>query len=559
MSTYADKRAEYELLLAEGERRTKRASHRRRGGLLQFIRDYWHILEPEAKMVEGWPLEAICHHLEAITRKELDPPRLLMNVPPGFMKSLTTDVFWPAWEWGPMGLAHMRYVAFSYSASLTERDNRRFLDLTSSPEYQELYGGPWRTTEGKHIHGVMLAKIGERLVSNKRKGWKLATSVGGVGTGERGNRVILDDPHNVKEQESDVVRTETVRWFREAMSNRLNDAEHDAIIVIMQRVQEGDVSGEILSANMEYHHLMIPMEFDSDRVCETAAGWVDPRYDPDDLDECDGILAWPERFNPKVSGRMKHDVGPYAWAGQYQQAPAPRGGGIFRRDWWQLWEPANGKFPVFDYVFASLDSSYTEKEENDPSGLTVWGTFKHPDTGKRRIMLIHAWRKHLQFSGPRDEQKPKESYNAWVMRTQKDWGLIEWVRHTGLRFKIDRMLIEAKASGISAAQELGNRWKTVGFGIELCQVTGDKYARAIAVQPTFSQQMVYAPAREWSEMVIDEMGNFPKGKYKDLTDSATQAIKHLRDIGLADTDEEELIAATERVRHKPKKTALYPV
>ena len=81
MSTYADKRAEYELLLSEGERRTKRASHRRRGGLLQFIRDHWHILEPEAEMVEGWPLEAICHHLEAITRKELDPPRLLLVAP----------------------------------------------------------------------------------------------------------------------------------------------------------------------------------------------------------------------------------------------------------------------------------------------------------------------------------------------------------------------------------------------------------------------------------------------------------------------------------------------
>jgi hypothetical protein len=77
----------------------------------------------ELKLVEGWPLDAICLHLEAVTFGDIN--RLLINVPPGFMKSLLTDVFWPAWEWGPMNMPHTRYVAFSYSEGITTRDNKR--------------------------------------------------------------------------------------------------------------------------------------------------------------------------------------------------------------------------------------------------------------------------------------------------------------------------------------------------------------------------------------------------------------------------------------------------
>jgi hypothetical protein len=79
-----------------------------RGGLIEFVRYFWHTLEPKnRKLIEGWPLEAICLHLEAVTFGDIN--RLLINVPPGFMKSrLLTDVVWPAWEWGPMNMPHIR-------------------------------------------------------------------------------------------------------------------------------------------------------------------------------------------------------------------------------------------------------------------------------------------------------------------------------------------------------------------------------------------------------------------------------------------------------------------
>src|SRR5215472_5407036 len=135
-------------LVKEGKRRDARLLHGRRGwydengvrqgGLIAFVRYFWPILEPETPFVDGWPLWAMCEHLEAVTAGKIN--RLLINIPPGCMKSLLVNVFWPAWEWGPMKRSHYRYVTFSYSASLTERDNGKFRDLVTSESYRKLYG-----------------------------------------------------------------------------------------------------------------------------------------------------------------------------------------------------------------------------------------------------------------------------------------------------------------------------------------------------------------------------------------------------------------------------------
>jgi predicted phage terminase large subunit-like protein len=329
--------------------------------------------------------------------------------------------------------------------------------------------------------------------------------------------------------------------------------DRGAIVIIMQRVHEDDVSGVILTLGLDYCHLMIPMELELDRSTDelgkpvsTRIGWTDPR-----IDIGDGTPAWPKRFPDHVITRTKQEVGPYAWACQYQQAPAPRGGGIFKTEWWQVWEPADGKFPLFDLVVASLDSAFTEKQQNDPSGFTVWGVFNNVE-GKRRLMLVHAWRKHLQFSGKRIPQKVNESKQSWIRRTQPEWGLIEWVQHTCERFKVDKLLIEAKASGMSAAQELRARYGLQDWSVQLCSVKGDKVARALGVQATFANFGVYAPVRDWSDDVIREMSLFPNGKYDDLTDSATQAVKFLRDTGMAPTDEEVIAAELAPLMHKAR-------
>src|SRR5215472_9406066 len=146
--------------------------------LLDFVRWGGHFLEPETRpFVWGWHLEAFCKHLEAVTRGEIT--RLLINCPPGAMKSLLTEVFWPAWEWGPLAQPHLRYVTASYNEGLTVRDNIRFHQLISQPAYAELWGDRFT-----------IDRTGEHKITNDRTGWKLATSSGGLGTGERGDRVV---------------------------------------------------------------------------------------------------------------------------------------------------------------------------------------------------------------------------------------------------------------------------------------------------------------------------------------------------------------------------------
>jgi predicted phage terminase large subunit-like protein len=570
---------------------------RREGGLIAFVRYFWHVLEPETPFVDGWPLWAMCEHLEAVTFGEIT--RLLINVPPGFAKSIIVDCFWPAWEWGPMKKTHYRYVAFSYSASLTERDNDRFRTLITSEDYQRSYG-PLRT---KRIEGteqvsevdaegkVQLRNKTTIKVMNTRTGWKLASSVGGVATGERGDRIIIDDPHSVQEAESERVRDETVRWFRESISSRFNNLETGALVIIMQRVQESDVSGVALGPEFDYCHCMIPWEFEPERIVNEETdepylneiGWIDPRLELDDEGFVvyekngdlpnQGVPAWPERFPNDQMARLQRELGEYGWAGQYQQRPSPRGGGLFRRDQWRIWSPEDGHWPQFDYVLASLDAAATEKEENCPSGFTIWGTFRHPDNpDNNAIMLIDAWRKRLKLHGvlmPRQAMeipqmgdtinKRRQRDLMWRNRCGGEWGLVEWIAFSCRYHLVDLLIIESEKTGIAVAQEIQRLYADEPWGVQLSPVKGDKYARALSVQPMFSQGKVWSPIKDWAEICMEEMESFPRGKYMDLTDSATLALRHLRMVGLAPTDEEIKVAERERITHRPRPKALYNV
>ena len=277
--------------------------------------------------------------------------------------------------------------------------------------------------------------------------------------------------------------------------------------------------------------------WDADENGEAYAneiGWVDPRWRPDP-DDCDGVLAWPSLWPQTAVDSLVKILGPYAAAGQLQQTPEARGGGILKRDFWQPWE---GKFPTFSYIFASLDGAFTEDESNDPSALSIWGVFEN-EAGHNRAMLIFAWRKFLEFEGQRLKPDAGENQRDFMERQMKEWGLIEWTAHTCTYWKVDRLLIEAKASGISAAQSLQKRYRNRNWSVELTGVKGDKVSRAIAVQPTLSNKMVYAPVdRDWCRMVIDECAVFPAGKHDDLTDTVTQGLKHLRDLGLLEFDDD---------------------
>lgn len=499
--------------------------------LAGFVKRAWHILEPSRPYIHNWHIDAMCEHLESVTNGDIKD--LLINVPPGALKSLLVSVFWPAWMWGPYGQPGLRFITASHAQSLAIRDSTKMRRLILSDWYQELWGAKAKEEENRLV--ILTGDQNSKLkFENTRSGFREACAAGSM-TGARGDFVILDDAHSVSSAASQAERESTAEWFLEAVPTRVNNHDDSHIVVIMQRLHEEDISGIILSKQMNYEHLMIPMEFEKDRKCYTSIGWEDPRTE-------DGELMFPELFSAQTLAKLRKSLGEYGWAGQMQQRPAPRGGGIIKRAWWKLWDDetaqANGvtsceKYPDMEFVIMSVDTAYTEKQENDPAGLQVWGVW-HDKNNHMRLMLMYAWSDRLDFNP-----------------------LMKKLMDVAKRFRVDRILIEAKASGISIAQEIRRLSAGEDYGVTLLNPgSGDKVARLVSISHFFENGLVYCPDEVkfmWADQVISQIEAFPKAKHDEHADCTAQALNYLRSTGILQMPKEIDDAYTDSITHKGRK------
>lgn len=503
--------------------------------LYTFVQRAWRYVDP-SPFVHGWPLEAMCEHLEAVV--DGDMRKLLINIPPRCGKSSIVSVCFPAWVWiqraetataGPqVPLLHA-----SYAMSLAMRDSVKTRRLIESPWYQRLWG------ERFHLVGDQNTK---GRFQNDKRGERLITAVDARVTGEGGNIIVVDDPNAANEALSEALIETTNEWWDGTMSTRLNDARTGAYIVIQQRLGEEDLTGHILDTDEGWTHLMLPMEFEPERSFVTSIGWEDPRTEA-------GELLWPDRFASEQVEVLKKRLGPWKAAGQLQQRPEPKGGGIIKRDWWQLYDaPA---FPPFDYIVASLDTAYTTKQENDFSALTVWGIFSSDTVAVPSKQVMRGER--LTNIDPRDyaQQSPKVMLmNAWQERLELH-DLVQRVAKTCKDMKVDRLLIEDKAAGHSVAQELRRLFGYEDFAVQLVNPGAlDKVARVYSVQHLFAEGMIHAPDRQWAEMVIGQCSTFPRGKHDDLVDTVSQALTHLRQLRMLTRSSEHIAEVGESLRHR---------
>lgn len=485
------------MLAREKARRAASAS------LYEFVKQSWHVVEPGVPFVPSWHIEQICEHLEAITQGQIR--KLLINIPPRHSKSTIVSVMWPMWEW-LTDPAH-KYLCASYSGTLSIRDNLKARRLVQSPWYQERWG---------HLFKLAGDQNAKQRFENDKTGYRLATSVGGTATGEGGSRLILDDPHSAQEAQSDVIRDSALEWFDVVWSTRLNDPKRDAMVTIMQRLHEKDISGHILEDIGGWEHLLIPAEWDGVRR-KTSLGPYDPR-------QRKGELICPERFGAKEITELKQLLGTYGTAGQLQQDPVPTTGGILKASAIQLW-PAAKPLPQFEYILQSYDCAFSEKTTGDPTACTVWAVFTHQ--GTRNVMLIDAWDEHL-------------SYPELRARAIKEWGT-EYGGTTvkdGLRTarRPDRVLIEAKASGQSLLQDMRlARVPAIGYN----PGNADKISRAHQTAPTLELGLIWVPesgknpgqAVSWAQPFLKQVAKFPVAEHDDYVDTLTQAILYLRNDG----------------------------
>lgn len=434
-----------------------------------------------ADFVSGWHIDAIAEHLEAVTAGEIK--RLIINVPPRHMKSISVSVLWPAWVWGPKGRPDTQWLFASYAANLAIRDSVRCRRVIESPWYQGHWGDTVRLSSDQNT---------KSRFETARGGARIATSVDGAATGEGGDIIVIDDPHNVRHGDSATVREATCRWFDEVMALRLNDPEKGAFVVIMQRVHERDLTGHILAREGDWDHLCLPAEWQPDHPFggATSIGFTDPRAEP-------GALLWPERYSTARLAQVKKQLGSFATAGQLQQLPAPREGGIVKIAWFQRY----GVPPVADRVIRIVQSWDTANKVAEHNAYSVCGTWAETREG---LYLLDVVRERLNLPD-----------------------LLRVAVSLGAKWRPQAVLIEDKASGTALLQHLD---ETANLPAIPISPRGDKASRMEVESPAIEAGRVWLPeAAAWLADYESEMRNFPKSGFSDQVDMTSQVLKWLRE------------------------------
>lgn len=482
-----------ETLRAELERRTAEANQLRVAResdairercqrLAGFVREAWHVLEPNTLYIHNWHIDAICEHLEAVTRGEIT--RLLFNVPPGSMKSLLVSVFWPAWEWA-MGFRSLSYLSTAYNDEPVKRDVRKCRDLILSNWFRTIFPD------------IRLVRFGETSFANSDTGSREGYAFGSL-TGLRGDRLIIDDPHSTKTADSDKMRAADERQFREGALNRLNDQLRSAIVMIMQRLHTKDLSGIAIALDIGFVQVCLPMEFEVKTRCVTR-WFTDPRT-------AEGELLDPNRMPLEAWEPLKRGLTQYAIAGQYQQRPAPREGGMFKRMWFGFCKavPAGARRVRY------WDLAATEANgQNDPD-YTVGLLLAQDPLGFYYVEDV------VRFRG-----SPAQVEMMITMTAASD------------AERYGRVMIglpqDPAAAGKAQAQYLVG--KLAGYVVKAESESGDKQTRAEPFASQVEVGNVRLVTGQWNEEFLEELELFPNAAHDDQVDAAAGAFNRMLQPG----------------------------
>lgn len=473
------------LAAIEAERAERRLAH--------FVRQAWPVIEPGTPYRANWHIDAICAHLEAVARGEIR--NLLINMPPRMMKSIAVSVMFPAWVW--LRAPEKRFLYSSYSASLATAHSLATRRVVASDWYRARWGDRFALAGDQNL---------KTRFENDQRGELIATSVGGLATGTGGDFVVVDDPHNVQEAESDAVRRSTLEWWDRVMSTRLNDPKTGARIIVMQRVHHHDLAGHVL-AQGGYEHLCLPMEYEpTDRV--TGIGWADPRTAP-------GELLWPDRVGPAEVADLQVRMGARAYAGQQQQRPAPAAGDLIKRAWIRRYRRAD--LPVrFDLVAQSWDLTFKRTDAGSFVVGQVWGAL-----GARR-WLLDQFRARVDFPGTLAAMRALRA--AWPATVA--------------------VLVEDQANGPAVLATLADELP----GLIPVHPQGGKASRLNAVAPLFEAGDVLVPEDDeapWVAGWVEEVVAAPNGAHDDQPDAASQALTWLHRRGGEAATADDVRAALE--------------
>jgi predicted phage terminase large subunit-like protein len=399
--------------------------------------------------------------------------RLIINLPPRSLKSHAATVCFPAFVLGYKPSAQI--ICASYGQQLADKHSLDCRTLMESEWYRGLFQVQLSSRKKSVQEFVTCAN-----------GFRLATSVGGVLTGRGADFIIIDDPLKPDEAVSQTRRQAVNDWYDHTLYSRLNNKRPGCIIIIMQRLHEDDLVGHVVEQeHWDWVRLPAIAEEDETHQIVSPLGQRTVRRRA-------GEALHPEREPVEVLENERQTMGKYNFAGQYQQEPAPLGGGMVKATWFQRYVP--GEEPArFDRIIQSWDTANKSTELNDYSVCTTWG------------------------------QKNKKIYLLHVLRERMDYpDLKRAVCQQAERYRPEKILIEDKASGTQLIQEL---LRDGVYSVTCYEPTMEKVMRLHSVTSIIENGFVYLPTEaDWLAAYEHELTTFPSGKHDDQSDSTSQAL-----------------------------------
>lgn len=460
--------------------------------LHEFVLGAWHVVEPAEEFIDNWHIQAVCKHLEAVTHGDIK--NLLINIPPGCCKSLLCCVFWPAWVWTTM--PDKRWLFAAYGQDLSIRDSEKCRHVIESPWYQERWGGMVKLSQDQNQ---------KTKFSNEASGWRMATSTTGRGTGEHPDFVVFDDPHNVKQAESDVEREAAIKFWDRTISSR-GVIRGSRRVVVMQRLHEADLSGHIIEKNdSSWDHICLPMEYEpptakGPRMRPTRLGWSDERTIKDEL-------LWPAAMPLDVVRGLQKNMGSNTAAGQLQQRPVPAGGGMFKREWFD-----RAHLPCLPTRHRPWNFvRYWDKAGTEGGGDWTVGILM--------VEMVGAFYILDMVRGQWSYMNRESEIVATAHRDRHRYG-------AGVNIVLEQ---DVGASGKESAAETVRR--LAGFIARAELVRGSKAVRAqnfAAQSEAGNVWLVNGPDNKWdTEALIDELIVFPFGRHDDAVDACSGSFNKL--------------------------------
>jgi predicted phage terminase large subunit-like protein len=450
---------------------TYRASfdHICRNDFRAFAQKAFEIINPGEEFLDNWSIGAIVHALEEMRLGTCR--RQIINMPPRTLKSFLVSVCWPAFLLGHDPAT--KIIVVSYAENLAEKLSNDTRRLMLSSFYQAVFP---QTGLDRHTN---------LQLTTKQNGFRYATTVGGSVTGFGADWIVLDDPNNTNEIESEAAREKVKTFYGQTLLSRLNNPSEGRLLLAMQRVHDGDLSGHLLK-HRDWRHLKLQARATEDAEIAIGLGLLHPVRA--------GDLLQPNRLPAHWLDAQKLEMTSGAFEAQYQQQPVPAEGNMIKKEWLRY---SDAPQRSAGRVTLSLDTATKENTENDYSACTIWLELD----GKHH--LTHVWREKVNFSPLR----------------RKVLDMIDI-------FHPDTILIEDAGSGSALVQELG------GLGVPAIprKAKDPKAVRLSSASSYLESGLMWLPKdASWLAEFEAELLGFPGARHDDLVDTLSQYFGWIRE------------------------------